>query len=112
MLRAYKFRLWTNANQERELSITLETHRRLYNSALAQRKESWEERQETSLNRPGKRAEMARDRVLSRGEGHHGRTPVRNAPTGHKILGRVVVLKSVVLIISRLLSHRGLTRLD
>jgi hypothetical protein len=24
MLRAYKFRLWTNANQERELEIALE----------------------------------------------------------------------------------------
>jgi putative transposase len=47
MRRAYKFRLWTNANQERELEIMLETHRRLYNSALAQRKESWEERQES-----------------------------------------------------------------
>ena len=30
MFRAYKFRLWTNANQERELGIMLETHRRLY----------------------------------------------------------------------------------
>jgi putative transposase len=37
MFRAYKFRLWTNSNQERELAIMLETHRRLYNSALAQR---------------------------------------------------------------------------
>jgi putative transposase len=40
--KAFKFRLWTNANQERELSIMLETHRRLYNAALAQRKDSWE----------------------------------------------------------------------
>jgi putative transposase len=37
MFRAYKFRLWTNSNQERELAMMLETHRRLYNSALAQR---------------------------------------------------------------------------
>lgn len=37
MFRAYKFRLWTNTNQERELSILLETHRHLYNGALAQR---------------------------------------------------------------------------
>jgi putative transposase len=43
MLRAYKFRLWTTANQERELDIMLEKHRRLYNSALAQRKEAWEQ---------------------------------------------------------------------
>jgi len=41
--KAYKFRLWTNANQERELSIALETHRRLYNAALVERKESWEQ---------------------------------------------------------------------
>jgi putative transposase len=37
MFRTYKFRLWTNANQERELGIMLESHRRLYNAALAQR---------------------------------------------------------------------------
>jgi Helix-turn-helix domain len=37
MFKAFKFRLWTNANQERELGIMLETHRRLYNAALAQR---------------------------------------------------------------------------
>jgi hypothetical protein len=32
--RAFKFRLFTNANQERELDIALETHRRLYNIYL------------------------------------------------------------------------------
>jgi putative transposase len=37
MFKAFKFHLWTNANQERELGIMLETHRRLYNAALAQR---------------------------------------------------------------------------
>ena len=37
MFKAFKFRLWTNANQERELGIMLETRRRLYNVALAQR---------------------------------------------------------------------------
>lgn len=42
MRRAYKFRLWTNANQERELSILLETSRRLYNACLAQRKDAYE----------------------------------------------------------------------
>jgi putative transposase len=41
--KAYKFRLWTNANQERELSIALESHRRLYNDALAQRQWFWQE---------------------------------------------------------------------
>ena len=42
MRRAYKYRLFTNANQERELDAMLETHRRLYNSCLAQRKERYE----------------------------------------------------------------------
>lgn len=41
--KAYKFRLYPNANQERELEIALETHRRLYNDALAQREWFWQE---------------------------------------------------------------------
>jgi putative transposase len=32
--KAFKYRLFTNANQERELDIALETHRRLYNAYL------------------------------------------------------------------------------
>jgi putative transposase len=40
--RAFKYRLWTNANQDRELSIMLETHRRLYNSCLDERKARYE----------------------------------------------------------------------
>jgi len=42
MRRAYKFRLFTNVTQERELGTMLETHRRLYNACLEQRKSSWE----------------------------------------------------------------------
>jgi putative transposase len=42
MRRAYKFRLFTNSTQERELDVMLETHRRLYNACLGQRKSSWE----------------------------------------------------------------------
>ena len=41
MLRAYKYRLWTNTSQERELGIMLETHRRLYNACLEQRKTAY-----------------------------------------------------------------------
>ena len=41
MRKAFKYRLFTNANQERELAITLETHRRLYNECLAQRIEAF-----------------------------------------------------------------------
>lgn len=42
MIRSYKYRLFTNANQERELSIALETHRRLYNAALDGRMLCWD----------------------------------------------------------------------
>lgn len=42
MIRSYKFRLFTNANQERELSQTLESHRRLYNAALDGQQLCWE----------------------------------------------------------------------
>ena len=42
MRRAFKFRLFTNANQERELGIALETHRRLYNACLDRRKTAYE----------------------------------------------------------------------
>lgn len=34
MIRAYKYRLWVNENQRRELGIALESHRRIYNTAL------------------------------------------------------------------------------
>jgi putative transposase len=42
MLPAFKYRLWTNRNQERELGIMLETHRRLYNACLEQRETACE----------------------------------------------------------------------
>ena len=42
MLRTHKYRLWTNENQSRELGIMLETHRRLYNACLDQRKTTYE----------------------------------------------------------------------
>jgi putative transposase len=40
--RAFKFRLFTNRNQDRELAAMLETHRRLYNSCLDERKTRYE----------------------------------------------------------------------
>lgn len=42
MIKTFKFRLFINDNQERELSKTLETHRRLYNAALDGKKLCWE----------------------------------------------------------------------
>ncbi len=41
MRRAFKFRLFTNLNQSRELDIALESHRRLYNACLDQRKTAY-----------------------------------------------------------------------
>ena len=42
MRRAFKFRLFTDRNQDRELAAMLETHRRLYNSCLDERKTRYE----------------------------------------------------------------------
>jgi putative transposase len=45
MRRAFRYRLWTNADQERDLGVVLESHRRLYNQALEQRKTAYETEQ-------------------------------------------------------------------
>lgn len=42
MIRSYRFRLFTNSNQERELARTLESHRRIYNAALEGVQLCWE----------------------------------------------------------------------
>ena len=42
MFRAFKYRLEPNAHQTREIEITLETHRRLYNTCLEQRRDESE----------------------------------------------------------------------
>lgn len=42
MRRAYKYRLYPTRQQEQALAAMLETHRRLYNAALAERKDAWE----------------------------------------------------------------------
>src|SRR5215469_309808 len=47
MRRAFRYRLWANSNQERELSVMLESHRRLYNQCLQQRKTAYETEQRT-----------------------------------------------------------------
>ncbi|HEC62408.1 MAG TPA: transposase, partial [bacterium] len=43
MRKAFKFRLYPNNNQRRELNTMLETHRRLYNVCLEQRKIAYNE---------------------------------------------------------------------
>jgi len=42
MFKAFRYRLEPNVNQARELGIAVETHRRLYNACLEQRKLSYE----------------------------------------------------------------------
>jgi putative transposase len=43
MYKVFKYRLYPNVNQTRELEITLETHRRLWNQCLAQRKTAYDD---------------------------------------------------------------------
>ena len=45
MRKAFKYKLYPNRVQAEAMSQMLETHRRLYNNALADRKESWEQEQ-------------------------------------------------------------------
>jgi putative transposase len=47
MRRAFRYRLWTNANQERELAAMLESHRRLWNEVLSLRQMTWDCYRET-----------------------------------------------------------------
>jgi putative transposase len=43
---AFKYRLYPTAQQDQALAAMLETHRRRYNRALAERKTAWDERQD------------------------------------------------------------------
>lgn len=47
MRKAFKYRIYPNVNQKRELEIMLETHRRLYNECLGQRKDAYETSQKS-----------------------------------------------------------------
>jgi putative transposase len=62
--RSFKYRLFTNANQRRELSIMLESHRRLYNSCLEQRKAAYEAEQR-SVKYAEQSARFKSDRVVN-----------------------------------------------
>ena len=43
MRKSFKYRLYPNKSQVEALNQMIETHRRLYNNALAQRKDAWEQ---------------------------------------------------------------------
>lgn len=45
MRKAFKYRLYPTRQQDAAMSAMLETHRRLYNDALAERKQAWEQEQ-------------------------------------------------------------------
>ena len=47
MRRAFKFRLYTNSDQESDLETMRETHRRLYNACLDERKTVYETEKRT-----------------------------------------------------------------
>jgi len=57
MRRAFKYHLYPNTNQEHELGIMLETHRRLYNAALEQRNFVWSQHR-MSINYGNQSAEL------------------------------------------------------
>lgn len=64
MHRSFRYRLFTNTNQERELTTTLETHRRLYNACLEQRKTAYETEMR-SVNYPEQSAWFTIERRLN-----------------------------------------------
>ena len=45
MIKAFKYRLYPNRQQVRAFGQMLETHRRLYNDALAERRDAWQDEQ-------------------------------------------------------------------
>ncbi|MCG8349203.1 MAG: transposase [Chloroflexales bacterium] len=45
MRKAFKYKLYPTRQQDAAMSAMLETHRRLYNAALAERKQAWEQEQ-------------------------------------------------------------------
>ena len=49
MRRSYKYRLYPTRQQSVALQKTLDTHRHLYNRALAERKEAWEQTRSRSV---------------------------------------------------------------
>lgn len=78
MLRAFKYRLEPNGNQARELGITLETHRRLYNRCLEQRKFAYEsEKKSVTYPAQSKWFKAVRSEVISGVNSNCRRTGVR-----------------------------------
>ncbi len=47
MIKIFKFRLYPTKKQTQAIDGMIETHRRIYNNALAERKTAWEERKES-----------------------------------------------------------------
>lgn len=64
MRKAYKYRLYPNKKQQEGLETLLETHRRLYNRALAERKETWE-REQRSVHYGQQSAHLKQERLTN-----------------------------------------------
>jgi putative transposase len=64
MRKAYKYKLSPNKKQTQALEQTLETHRRLYNRALAQRKDAWEQ-ERRSLTYEQQSAHLKEERLIN-----------------------------------------------
>lgn len=73
--KSFKYRLYPNANQWRELERTLETHRRLYNQALDERMLCWDTAG-VSLNFP---FQSRRFTVLRKSNSHYSQLNVTSA---------------------------------
>src|SRR5579884_1102551 len=64
MRKAYKYRLYPNKEQTQGLETLMETHRRLYNRALAERKDAWEQDQR-SVNYGMQSAHLKEERLTN-----------------------------------------------
>jgi|SRR5713226_6882091 len=62
MRKAYKYRLYPNKKQTQTLQTMLETHRRLHNRALSERKDTWEQ-EKRSVSYQEQSAHLKADRV-------------------------------------------------
>src|SRR3954452_13199835 len=64
MLKAYKYRAYPNRAQSEAMTELVETHRHLYNRALAERKDAWEQEQR-SVRYSDQSAQLKAERTIN-----------------------------------------------
>src|SRR5579885_1218930 len=64
MRKAFKYRIYPNKKQAQGLSMMVETHRHLYNRALAERKNAWEQ-EERSVSYQDQSAQLKEERLTN-----------------------------------------------